>query len=73
VQIADKVARIRKEPRITLEDIEEAFTFTPEESWEMLQDSEQNAKDEQRDPNWGEHERESELRKQEKQQKKRKR
>lgn len=71
VQIADKVARILKDPRITMKHIEEAFTFTPEESWEMLQGSEQNEADEELDPNWGQHERESELRKQEKQQKKR--
>jgi hypothetical protein len=37
----------------------------------MLQGSEQNEADEELDANWGQHERESELRKQEKQQKKR--
>jgi hypothetical protein len=36
----------------------------------MLQGSEQNAANEDLDPNWGEHERESELRQAEKQQQK---
>lgn len=66
VQIADKVARIMKEQKVTMEHIEEAFTFTPVDSWELLNNTDNNVEpgeDEAVDTDWGTHEHESEQRK----------